>query len=99
MSKIIKEPVYREVLECENCGERWLKDRRGYYSAEICECWVCKKEGCGKCSTWTGSTGERYYYHFKCEKKLPKNVLRAKQDTEDKYDRQQEWSEYVNRRY
>ena len=92
--KRIKRPVYEEVLECEYCGSIWLTKST---AAEFAKCSVCKKEGCSNCSSWTGSTGKKYTYHFKCEKKLPKSVLKAKQKAIDKYDAQQEWSEYVNR--
>ncbi len=99
MVKIIKEPVYREVLECENCGEQWPMDMKyPYYSARICECWVCKKEGCKECSSRMSPTGKDYYYHIKCEKGLPKSVLKAMQKKEDEYDRQQRWGDFVNNR-
>ena len=94
MPKLIKEPVYREILECENCGEHWIINSS---ASEFCKCWVCKKEGCGNCSSWMSPTGKKYYYHFKCKEGLPKNVLREMQAQNDKYDRQQAWSDYVIR--
>ena len=97
MAKIIKEPVYREVLECENCGQRWsMNERYPEYKAGICTCWVCKKEGCKKCSAWMNPTGKKYSYHFNCKKGLPKAVLKAMKEQDDEYDRQQRWSKYVN---
>lgn len=99
MTKIIKEPVYRKIMVCENCGERFRTDvKYPQYSAGICECWVCKKEGCHKCASWMSPKGKKYHYHIKCKKGLPKDVLKEMQKQNDEYDRQQRWSEYVNRR-
>lgn len=100
MTKIIKEPVYREVLECENCKTRWAKDGKWYYNAaKFCKCWVCKKEGCANCSSWMNPTEkEKYHYHNKCKEGLPKTVLKAMQKIKDKWDAQERWSEYINRR-
>ena len=95
--KTIKKPVYVEKLECENCGTRWLKNIR-HSGAEWCKCWVCKKEGCGECSTCRNPTGKKYYYHIKCEEGLPKSVLKAMKKLEDEYNRQQSWGNFVNDR-
>lgn len=101
MAKIIKEPVYREILECENCKTHWSMD--GNYpehEAGINECWVCKKEGCLKCLTWMNpAEKKKYYYHLKCEEGLPKSVLKAMKKIKDRWDADDRWSEYVNRRY
>ena len=100
MMKIIKEVGYKEVLVCENCGAHWSTDVNYLqYSAGICKCYVCKKEGCDKCATWVGLAGEKYHYHLKCEKGLPKKVLKANKKYEDEYDRRQAWSDYRNRGY
>lgn len=97
--KRVKRPVYEEVLECEYCKSIWTTNvTYPSYNAGFQVCTVCNKEGCKNCSTWMSPLGKKYTYHYKCEKGLPKSVLKAMKKQSDEYDAQQRWGEFVNKR-
>ena len=88
MTKIIRRPVYEELIVCEHCGHPMSKpDANERYNFNF-KCCVCNKEGCDHCGTWFRQDEIKYLYHEKCEKKLPKDVLKKRKEEERRQDRE-----------
>ena len=88
--KIVKRPIYKEVMVCENCGHTMPTKNTSYASNSFrfnFKCCVCKEEGCENCTTWFKLENKKYLYHEKCRKNLPKTVLKKLKAYETKEER------------